>query len=96
VSIRVELGAGSSECDMASAEASSKRRVKRVKTEWTRKVRMRTLMTIKITRPRRILIGGGCDLEVRSTAEAEDEGEGRRGRTSAPRKSQNRLRREGE
>lgn len=35
-------------------------------------------------------------LEVRSTAETEDEGEGRRGRTSAPRKSQNRLRREGE
>ncbi len=57
--MRVEFGAGSSERDIASAEPSSKRRVKRVKTELIRKVRMRAFIARKMTRARRIVIGRG-------------------------------------
>ena len=49
-----EFGAGISKLWMASAEPSSIKSVRRVKTLWMRKVIMRTLMKRKMARPRRI------------------------------------------
>ena len=49
-----EFGAGISVLWMASAEPSSIKSVRRVKTLWTRKVMMRALMKMKMARPRRI------------------------------------------
>ncbi len=61
--MRGELGAGISALWIESAEPSSKRRVRRVKTERTRKRTMRVLMKRKILRARRMVgvsHGGNC------------------------------------
>ena len=53
--MRGEFGAGISALWMASVEPSSMRRVRRVKTLWTRKVTMRAFMKRKMARPRRMV-----------------------------------------
>lgn len=55
LSIKGELGAGISDRCIASADASSTSSVKRVKTLLTRKAMISTLISRKITNPRRIL-----------------------------------------
>lgn len=60
LSINGEFGAGISERRMASAEASSTKRVKRVKTLLTRKTTMRKLISRKTIKPRRML-GLACE-----------------------------------
>lgn len=60
---RVELGEGSSERGMASAEASSKRRERRVETECRAKPMMRRRMSRKTRRERRMVgVRGGFKL----------------------------------
>ena len=54
-SIRLELGDGRSERWIASADASSMRRMRRVKTLRTRKATMMQLTSMKMKTPRRIL-----------------------------------------
>lgn len=66
-SMREEFGEGMSERRMASAEASSKRRVRRVKTERTRKAMMMKLTSRKMKTPRR-MVKNSDQLTEHSTA----------------------------
>jgi len=85
VSMRGELGAGISALWIESAEPSSKRRVRRVKTERMRKRTMRVFIRRKILRARRMVgVGhgrncfgrGDCAIERYSRgAEELEEGE---------------------
>lgn len=65
LSIRGELGAGISGLWMASAEPSSIKRVRRVKTLRTRKAMMRRLTVRKMARPRRMIVAGGGKADGR-------------------------------
>ena len=80
LSITGELGAGISDLCIASFEASSTRRVRRVKTLLTRKAMIRQLITRKITTPRLMVTVGSNGKKERHEEVGAMPEEARKGR----------------